>query len=118
MSEPIVKEDQTGRGLYVTQNYAVGDVVLEFRPVGWRSKRGKHTLQHPSGRHMYDPVLAMAPHSCEPNCRVSFDPDALIAIRAIASGDAITFDYQTTESVITHPFTCICGSPRCRGWIG
>ncbi len=47
-------------------------------------------------------------HSCDPNAAIV--DRALIALRPIARGDAITFDYNTTEYDMSSQFTCACGS--------
>ena len=46
-------------------------------------------------------------HSCRPNATVA--RRALIAIKPIAAGEEITFDYNTTEYEIASPFHCRCG---------
>jgi hypothetical protein len=51
-------------------------------------------------------------HSCEPN--VALRGRAFVALRAIASGEEITFDYDSTEWDMAAPFACECGSRRCR----
>lgn len=57
-------------------------------------------------------------HSCEPNCGFSGQV-FLVAMRDIAAGEEITFDYAMTvsESVgsdMVFSMDCACGSPRCR----
>jgi len=47
-------------------------------------------------------------HSCDPSAAIV--DRALIALRPMTRGDAITFDYNTTEYDIASPFTCACGS--------
>jgi hypothetical protein len=54
-------------------------------------------------------------HACEPNVRI--DGREVVALRAIAPGEMMTFDYQTTEWELVAPFRCHCGSPRCLGEI-
>ena len=54
-------------------------------------------------------------HCCEPNARI--DGRLLRAIRAIAVGEEITFDYTTTEADMSTPFQCLCGSARCIGLV-
>jgi len=62
-------------------------------------------------------------HSCEPNCRFVIGRDltaGLFATRAIAEGDAITFDYDETEDDLRGErggFDCHCGTASCRGQI-
>ena len=60
-------------------------------------------------------------HSCEPNCRFLIGPDltaGLLAVRDIAEGESINFDYDTTEDDLRGDrggFECHCGTPSCRG---
>ena len=54
-------------------------------------------------------------HSCEPNAGV-MDDTRLVALRAIAAGEEIRFDYSTTVSD-GWTMTCRCGSPECRGLV-
>ena len=63
-------------------------------------------------------------HSCEPNCDVVIDDDRLWieAIRNIARGEELTYDYafilaerHTPEAKRRYP--CHCGAERCRGTI-
>ena len=61
-------------------------------------------------------------HSCDPNTEVMarWDPDTQtvrawwIALRDIAVGEEITYDYGFVAEVAE---PCACGSPRCRGVI-
>jgi hypothetical protein len=52
-------------------------------------------------------------HSCEPNCGVRGQA-AVVARRDIASGEELTFDYGTTDTIGLH-LPCKCGAPTCRG---
>jgi hypothetical protein len=52
-------------------------------------------------------------HSCAPNAAVV--GLTVVAIRDIAPGEAVTFDYNTTEAELAEPFQCRCGSPGCVG---
>jgi hypothetical protein len=52
-------------------------------------------------------------HHCEPNAVIR--DFALLAIRDIAPGEGVTFDYNTTEWDLADPFACHCGSPACVG---
>jgi hypothetical protein len=54
-------------------------------------------------------------HSCDPNAGLS-GQIALVALRDIAAGEEICFDYATCDgSVYADDFRCACGSPHCRG---
>ncbi len=52
-------------------------------------------------------------HHCEPTTVIR--DRAVIALRDIAEGDGVTFDYNTTEYDMAEPFQCHCGSARCVG---
>ncbi|MGZ8540081.1 MAG: SET domain-containing protein-lysine N-methyltransferase [Chitinophagaceae bacterium] len=56
-------------------------------------------------------------HSCDPN--VFFDTHAMqiVALKAIAEGDEMTFFYPSTEWDMAQPFTCLCGCNSCLGVI-
>ncbi|PWH12421.1 MAG: SET domain-containing protein-lysine N-methyltransferase [Anaerolineae bacterium] len=53
-------------------------------------------------------------HSCDPNAGIRGQV-SLVAMRPIAAGEEITFDYAMADSTPYDEFTCACGSPRCRG---
>eukprot|EP00048_Salpingoeca_helianthica_P015191 m.225554 g.225554 ORF g.225554 m.225554 type:complete len:214 (+) comp16728_c0_seq1:57-698(+) len=57
-------------------------------------------------------------HSCEPNCGLR-GQICLVAMRPIAVGEHITFDYAMCDiSSGTLEFGCGCGSAHCRKWVG
>jgi hypothetical protein len=64
-------------------------------------------------------AIATANHSCDPN--LWWAGDELVALRAIAAGEELTYDYATDGSVgVLGPgalLRCNCGSMRCRGLI-
>ena len=54
-------------------------------------------------------------HHCEPTTVIR--DREVIALRDIAEGDGVTFDYNTTEYDMAEPFQCHCGSVRCVGMV-
>jgi SET domain-containing protein len=61
-------------------------------------------------------------HSCEPNCESVIEESRVFidAIRAIAPGEELTYDYQIQREADDPPdidvvFACRCGHPGCRG---
>ena len=52
-------------------------------------------------------------HCCQPNCGLSGQV-ALVALRPIAPGEEITFDYGTTDSSEFLSFPVACGKSPCR----
>ena len=53
-------------------------------------------------------------HSCEPNCGMSGN-NVLVALRDIEVGDALSYDYATSDGCDYDEFECACGSVNCRG---
>lgn len=72
-------------------------------------------------------------HSCQPNCRqytVSYNKHdhrvydlAFFAIRDIAAGEELTFDYLDKEEADGEEeapdgaVRCLCNAPKCRKWL-
>ncbi len=54
-------------------------------------------------------------HSCEPNSGLQ-GPIVFIAMRDIATGEELTFDYAMTDDE-PYEMECCCGSKNCRGTI-
>ena len=54
-------------------------------------------------------------HSCDPNCEVDEIKGRvwLFAIRDIAAGEELVWDYNLYDD--EDPAPCHCGSPKCRG---
>lgn len=52
-------------------------------------------------------------HSCDPNAGLS-GQTALVALRDIAAGEEITYDYAMTDGSPYDEFDCRCGAPNCR----
>ncbi len=55
-------------------------------------------------------------HSCDPNAglRIAGTQADLYAIRDIAAGEEILFDYSTTLDEDDFTMSCLCGTPSCR----
>jgi hypothetical protein len=53
-------------------------------------------------------------HSCEPSCGMSGDV-TLVALRDLAPGDEITYDYAMSDGSDYDEFECSCGTASCRG---
>jgi len=66
----------------------------------------------PSGR-----IDDLINHSCMPNAGLRFTDDGvmLVALRDIAVGEEIAWDYSTTLDDPDWAMACACGSPACRG---
>ena len=55
-------------------------------------------------------------HSCEPNAGLQ-GQITLVALRDIAVGEEITFDYAMSDGCDYDEFDCGCGTKKCRGRI-
>jgi hypothetical protein len=53
-------------------------------------------------------------HSCEPNCGMR-NATAIVAMRDIAIGEELTFDYAMSDASDYDEFNCNCGTSLCRG---
>jgi len=65
-------------------------------------------------------------HSCEPNCEAVYAEDAreiwIVAVRDIAKGEELTYDYGFTVEMESweearRRYPCRCGAKTCRGTI-
>jgi len=55
-------------------------------------------------------------HSCSPNCGMR-NATQLIAMRKLAVGEELTYDYAMSDTSNYDEFECACGSDRCRSQI-
>ena len=116
-----------GGGLFATSEIAPGQIVASFDGDYWNWDKSVSDLPNESPDYTRDHTIQYAPgksrdsaaglgryanHSCDPNCGIKnyFD---LVAMRPIARGEQITWDYAMTEHNDWF-MTCRCGSPRCR----
>lgn len=128
------------RGLYARRELSAGEFIVEYlgeRITKKESERRALAREQRGRRHgtatvyifelnsRYDldgdcagNIARFANHSCEPNCEAVNDRGRiwLVARRAIAAGEELTFDYGFGLDVATdHP--CRCGAPSCPGYI-
>ena len=85
-------------------------------PTRYSLQIGKHLHLDLTGEHAAEDIFdryfwRFLNHSCAPNTRIR-DQD-VITIRDIATGEDVTFDYNTTEYAMFEPFECHCGDPSC-----
>lgn len=79
----------------------------------------KFTIQLDETRHVVtaNGLWKSMNHACEPNVRIDVDTREMIAIRDLAPGEELTFNYNTTEWDMASPFACGCGAASCAGTI-
>ncbi len=111
-----------GRGVFALVAFAPGALVARGRPIAPSPTRTRHSLQLDWNRHaLFDEPSCLINHSCDPNTGVRDNPQGgydFVALRAIAPGDEISFDYATTEYESVAVPECLCGAPACRGRSG
>jgi hypothetical protein len=85
-------------------------------PPGFR----EHNIQIEEGLYLA-PIIAddesdYVNHSCDPNCGLA-GQIVLMAMRDIAAGEEITFDYAMADGDGYDVFPCACSAPSCRGQV-
>lgn len=106
-------------GVFALRRIAEGALVVPFPGIP-TSRPDRHSIQLDESSHLRGvgtPADELR-HACEPNARVVVEgapPARVVALRDIRTGEEVTIDYCATEEVISEPFHCSCGSPRCYG---
>jgi SET domain-containing protein len=64
-----------------------------------------------------DGMAAFINHSCDPNCEADEIRGRVIlrAVRAIAPGEELAYDYNLYDGDLDDPAICLCGASKCRG---
>jgi hypothetical protein len=114
-----------GWGSFALKAIPAGETVAAFG--GWiMSKSDLESLNHDrQGRSIQvdaDLYLVsgetpepgdMLNHSCEPNCGL-LGQTLVVAMRDIAPGEELTFDYAMCDASDYDEFRCLCGETTCR----
>ena len=114
-----------GRGVFAIADIRAGEVIAEFDgPVyddsfdAWTDDLLHHAVQFDTTKWRDSLGFArLINHSCTPNCGIK-RRFRVVAMRPIAKGEEITWDYEMTERSWWWRMKCRCGSPECRGVIG
>lgn len=101
--------------LVAKDDIAKGAIVFTCRPEEITRERTWRTIQIDFNRHLKNDLLDYVDHSCEPNSVFDVDRLAMVALRRIEKGEAITFFYPGAEVELAMDFDCQCGSPDCIG---
>lgn len=107
-----------GLSVVASRSIESGSVILEIRGEVV-DRASKYSLQVDDATHIEYPWVDQMDasetrhqwrylnHSCDPNAVLI--GLQLVAIKPIAQGEEITFDYNTTEYEMSTPFRCECG---------
>jgi hypothetical protein len=134
MTAPLYRVDFSrihGRGLFAGQDLAAGALAAGYQ--GERITKAESARRRAASGNVFifeldsdcdldgdqpDNAARFANHSCAPNCEAVADDGraSLRALRAIAAGEELTFDYGYRLAAFPgHP--CRCGAPACAGFI-
>ena len=104
-------------GLFANRSYEAGEVILSLRGE-LREEPTKTSIQMFEKLHIENFMAGKLNHNCNPNTEIEFDNDANIlvyALKDILRDEELTFDYNTTESLLFCPFKCVCHGNWIRG---
>ncbi|WP_066816289.1 SET domain-containing protein [Sphingomonas mali] len=125
-----VGENHLGKAVFAAAPFAEGDRLMSFTGRRFRADRIPSLMRGQSDRFVQvTPDHYMGPsgriddlvnHSCAPNAGLRFTDQGvfLVAIRDIASGEEICWDYSTTLAESNWHMICQCRTPDCRRVIG
>lgn len=114
-----------GRGAFARRPFAAGEPVIAQEGrlhraatipdhvKGLQVGQGLWLLADPDDPHPSDEIN----HACEPNLGHLDGTLLLFALRPIAAGEELTFDYSTVLDEPGWSIPCACGLPTCRGAI-
>jgi hypothetical protein len=104
------------KSLVADQDMRQGETIIEL-PKIFSFSADRYSIEVYPGIHVVctDSPVGSINHSCEPNAAVR--TDKIIAWNCIKKGEEITIDYKRTETKLSKPFDCKCGSKHCRGRI-
>jgi len=115
--------DDRNDGVIATRDFAPDDTVLLGVPGRPAPGNHSHANQVSLTRWVLEDGLGpKVNHSCDPNCGVRVNATVegfdFVALRPIAEGEEITFDYAMRNYAIEHfPARCLCGAGNCRGTV-
>jgi hypothetical protein len=124
MFKLIIQNGVAGRGVFAGETIPAGSEILDFTgPLLRYEQTSPDTLAVQIGPDLYLGASGgmddLVNHSCDPNSGLRIDGTnvQLIALRDIAVGEELCFDYSTTMDEDDFEMPCHCGRPQCRGLI-
>jgi hypothetical protein len=120
----IRKIDTEFRGLFASKDIDAGKIILVLSG-NYFDEPTRTSIQIES-RHLEHYEAGYMNHHCEPSAEVivnsrehagqgTIEP-LVLAKRDIMKGEEVTFDYETTEAVMSEPFHCKCHGTLIEGW--
>lgn len=121
----VRRTKKCGNGVFAIADIRKGEVIAEFDGLtyddsfdAWTDDLLHHAIQFgPTRWRDSNGIARLINHSCEPNCGIK-KLFRVVAMRPIAKGEEITWDYEMTERSSWWRMKCRCGSAGCRKLIG
>lgn len=125
-----VRDNHLGKGVYAVGGFRRGATIVRFagkrvaaaKLPGRLSGEDDRFVQVERGHYMgpSGSIDDLINHSCAPNAGLRFLASGvfLVALRDIAPGEEIAWDYSTTLADPAWQMPCRCGAASCRGTIG
>lgn len=119
----VVDTNGKGRGLITVEEIRKGESILKING----ALVLRREVKNPNAALQVDEDLFLESdgtidenlnHSCDPNCYVDFRSLCLVALKDIAAGEELTFDYNASEYDLVDQgcaFLCCCGAANCVG---
>jgi hypothetical protein len=110
----------TGRGVFAVNFIAAGTAVMKLEGQAFRTQDippDSFAMQIDEDWWLCSDGTALddcVNHCCDPNTGFAKRDPVLYALRDIAPGEQVTWDYSTSISEPGWQLQCLCASPRCR----
>lgn len=122
---PLLRPDLGGQGIIARLPVSAGEVLAIWSGEVFSSAAfallsddlRRRSLQIEEDAFLVPTSLGAADffnHCCEPNAGIS-GQIVLVALRDIAVGEEVCYDYATTDGSAYDEFVCACGAAACRG---
>jgi SET domain-containing protein len=115
-------------GVYSTAPIRKRHIVVEYTGPQLTNNQADDIYEHSPRTYLFgltngervidgDGIAAFINHSCDPNCEADeIDGRVFIrAIRNIAAGEELAYDYNLYDGDLDDPAHCLCGTRHCRG---
>ncbi|KAL6053339.1 Histone-lysine n-methyltransferase setd1a [Balamuthia mandrillaris] len=106
-----------GTGVLARKNFRKGELVLPLE--GYMIDHAEvESIQVTYDSHLFlNGIAYFVNHCCDPNVYPDLTQKWFVAVRDIAVGEQLGFNYLSTEWDMARPFECCCGTNKCYGRI-
>ena len=116
-----IRDSKFGKGLFAAQNIPSCTTVcsikgqhISFKETLLLGDKESHCIQIGINEYIFcEPPFLYSNHSCNPNCGINANLE-LFALRNIAAGEELFWDYSTSMLERHWTMNCFCGSDNCR----